>query len=104
MIERYEFINGSVATFDNEQNLVSFNGKDIYKIKGQMKSISFMNKKNELDGVVIKTKDVWGRIQYIVITPNIQKLRKSPKTCFNIIPTLEKDKKDRIEKMEAIIL
>ena len=104
MIERYEFNNGTITTFDNEQNLVSFNGKDIYKLKGSMKSVSFMNKKNELDGVVIKAKDIWNRVQYIVINENEIYMRKSIIKCFDIIPTLEKDKKDRIERVEAIVL
>ena len=69
MIERYEFNNGTITTFDNEQNVVSFKGKDIYKLKGSMKSVSFMNKKNELDGVVIKAKDVFHfhLLQYIEV-------------------------------------
>lgn len=104
MIERYEFNNGTITTFDNEQNLVSFKGKDIYKLKGSMKSVSFMNKKNELDGVVIKVKDVWNRVQYIIINENEIHMRKSIIKCFDIIPTLEKDKKDRIERVEAIVL
>lgn len=102
MLERFEFKNGTIATFDNEQNLVSYNGKDIYKLKGQMKSISFRNKKNELDGVIIKTKDVWGRMQYIVIGENEIYLRKCVGTCLKIIPTLEKDKNTRIKELENL--
>lgn len=102
MLERFEFKNGTIATFDNEQNLVSYNGKDIYKLKGQMKSISFRNKKNKLDGVIIKTKDVWGRMQYIVIGENEIHLRKCVGTCLKIIPTLEKDKNTRIKELENL--
>ena len=104
MVERYEFKNGTIATFDNEQNLVSYNGKDIYKLKGQMKSISFRNKKNELDGVIIKIKDVWGRIQCIVINENEIHLRKCVGTCLKIIPTLEKDKNIRTKLVDDLKL
>ena len=104
MLERFEFKNGTIATFDNEQNLVSYNGKDIYKLKGQMKSISFRNKKNELDGVIIKTKDAWGRMQYIVIGENEIHLRKCVGKCLEIIPTLEKDKSVRTKLVDDLKL
>ena len=104
MVERYEFNNKNFATFDTEQNLVSFNGKEIYKLKGQMKSISFRNKKNELDGIIIKTKDVWGRTQYIVINENEIHLRKCVGTCLKIIPTLEKDKNIRTKLVNDLKL
>ena len=104
MLERFDFKNGTIATFDTEQNLVSFNEKDVYKLKGQMKSISFRNKKNELDGVIIKTKDVWGRTKYIVINENEIHLRKCVGTCLKIIPTLEKDKSIRTKMVDDLKL
>lgn len=102
MLERYEFKNGTIATFDNEQNLVSYNGKDIYKLKGQIKSISFKNKKDELDGVVLKCKDLWGSLHYIAINQTEYRIRKSPIKCLEIIPTLEKDKSKRVCEIEEL--
>lgn len=104
MIERFEFKNNTISTFDTEQNLVSYNGKEIWKLKGLMKSVCFRNKKNELDGVVIKVKDNWWRIFYLVISSEKVCMRKSLIKCFELIPTLEKDKRSRIKKVEGLKL
>ena len=102
MIERYEFNNGNVATFNTESILIEFNNKPIYKLKGLGKSVEFRNKKNELDGVVIKTKDHWNRSHYIVITEDGCHTRKCIGKCLELIPTLEKDKKERTRKIEEV--
>ena len=96
MIEKFEFKNGTVVTFDLCKNLISFNNKPKYHLKGSMKFILFKNKKFELDGIIFKTKDVWGRICFIVINENDIHLRKSINKCLDFIPTLENDKKKRI--------
>ena len=104
MIERFEFNNGTIATYDNSERFVSYNGKDKYKFNGVGKSIVFKNKKGELDGVIVKFKDHWNRINHIVITSDVILLRKSSIRCFNLIPTLEKDKATRTKLVESVIL
>lgn len=104
MIERFEFENKNIITFDNEENIVSLNGKNIYRLKGTMKAMPFYNKKNTLDGIIIKARDIWNNIHFIAISSEIRKIRKSPIKCFEIIPTLEKDKSERIEKVENLKL
>ena len=104
MLERYEFSNGTLATFNTEENLISFNGKDRYRIKGLMRSVLFRNKKNELDGVVIKAKDSHSKFHYFAINSEKVCMRRSLSKCFELIPTLEKDKRGRIKKVEDLKL
>ena len=104
MLERYEFKNGAIVIYDNSEKIVSYNGKNKYKFNGVGKSIIFKNKKDELDGIIIKFKDHWNRVNHIVITSDIILMRKSSIRCFNLIPTLEKDKKIRIEQVENVKL
>ena len=66
------------------------------------KAINFYNKKGELDGCIIKVKNQFNMNYYIVINSEKTFLRDSSIKCFELIPTLQKDKSTRIKELEKL--
>jgi hypothetical protein len=103
------FPNGNKIKFECENcnsysdiKTVTYNDKKVRSFKGVCKAINFYNKKNELDGCVIKVKNEFNMIYYIVVNSEKTFLRDSAIKCFELISTLEKDKKKRIKELEDL--
>jgi len=103
------FPNGNKIKFECENcnsysdvKTVTYNDKKVRSFKGVCKAINFYNKKNELDGCVIKVKNQFNKHYHIVINSEKSFLRISGKKCFELIPTLEKDKSTRIKELEEL--
>lgn len=109
MNNEFTFPNGNKMKFECE-NCISFsdvktviyNDKKVRSFKGACKAINFYNKKNELDGCVIKVKNEFNMIYYIVVNSEKTFLRDSAIKCFELIPTLQKDKSMRIKELEKL--
>lgn len=107
----FKFSNGNEVEFEWENcsshsdvKTVIYNKKKVRSFKGKCKAFMFDNKKGELDGIVIKVKNKFGKIYYIVINEQKTYIKFCPIKCFELIPTLEKDKKARINSIENLIL
>ena len=103
------FPNGNKIKFECENcnsysdvKTVIYNDKKVRLFKGVCKAINFYNKKNELDGCVIKVKNQFNVNYYIVINSEKIFLRIGGRKCFELIPTLEKDKSTRIKELEEL--
>ena len=103
------FPNGNKIKFECENcnsysdvKTVIYNDKKVGLFKGVCKAINFYNKKNELDGCVIKVKNQFNVNYYIVINSEKIFLRIGGRKCFELIPTLEKDKSTRIKELEEL--
>lgn len=105
----FTFPNGNKIKFECENcnsyadvKTVIYNDKKVRSFKGVCKAINFYNKKNELDGCVIKVKNQFNVNYYIVINSEKTFLRIGGRKCFELIPTLQKDKSIRIKKLEDL--
>ena len=105
----FTFPNGNKIKFECENcnsysdvKTVIYNDKKVRSFKGICKAINFYNKKNELDGCVIKVKNQFNVNYYIVINSEKTFLRDSSIKCFELIPTLQKDKSIRIKELEEL--
>lgn len=105
----FTFPNGNKIKFECENcnsysdaKNVYYNDKKVRSFKGVCKAINFYNKKNELDGCVIKVKNEFNMIYYITVNSEKTFLRDSAIKCFELIQTLEKDKKKRIKELEDL--
>ena len=105
----FTFPNGNKIKFECENcnsysdvKTVIYNDKKVRSFKGVCKAINFYNKKNELDGCVIKVKNQFNVNYYIVVNSEKTFLRIGGRKCFELIPTLEKDKSTRIKELEEL--
>ena len=105
----FTFPNGNKIKFECENcnsysdvKTVIYNDKKVRSFKGVCKAMNFYNKKNELDGCVIKVKNGFNIIHYIAINSEKTFLRDSSIKCFELIPTLQKDKSIRIKELEEL--
>jgi hypothetical protein len=105
----FVFPNGNKIKFECENcnsysdvKIVYYNDKKVRSFNGVCKAINFYNKKNELDGCVIKVKNNFNKHYYIVVNPEKTFLRIGGRKCFELIPTLEKDKSTRIKELEKL--
>lgn len=105
----FTFPNGNKIKFECENcnsysdvKIVYYNDKKVRLFKGVCKAINFYNKKNELDGCVIKVKNQFNVNYYIVINSEKTFLRIGGRKCFELIPTLQKDKSIRIKELEDL--
>ena len=105
----FVFPNGNKIKFECENcnsysdvKTVIYNDKKVRSLKGVCKAINFYNKKGELDGCVIKVKNGFNIIHYIAINSEKTFLRKGIGKCFELIPTLQKDKSTRIKELEKL--
>ena len=103
------FPNGNKVKFEcdncNSQSdvkTVIYNDKKVRSFKGVCKAMNFYNKKDELDGIVIKVKNQFNKNYYIVINSEKTYLRIGARKCFELISSLEKDKKTRVESLEEL--
>lgn len=76
--------------------------KEVRYFKGTCKAMNFYNINDELDGCVIKVKNEFDMIYYIVVNSEKTFLRDSPIKCFELIRTLENDKDTRIKAIEEL--
>ena len=109
IINEFTFPNGNKIKFecDNCQSyddvkFVYYNDKKVRSFNGICKTINFYNKKNELDGCVIKVKNEYNEQYYIIVNSEKTFLRKGIGKCFELIPTLQKDKSTRIKELEKL--
>ena len=105
----FAFPNGNKIKFEcnncqsyDDVKIVYYNDKKVRSFNGVCKAINFCNKKNDLDGCVIKVKNEFNMIYYIAVNSEKTFLRDSAIKCFELIPTLEKDKKKRIKELEEL--
>ena len=109
MNNEFTFPNGNKIKFECENcnsysdvKTVIYNDKKVRSFNGICKAMNFYNKKNELDGCVIKVKNGFNMIYYIAINSEKTFLRDSSIKCFELIPTLQKDKSTRIKELEEL--
>ena len=105
----FVFPNGNKMKFECENcnsysdvKTVYYNDKKVRSFNGVCKAMNFYNKKNELDGCVIKVKNKFNKGYYIVINSEKTFLRIGGRKCFELIPTLQKDKNTRIKELEDL--
>ena len=105
----FTFPNGNKIKFEcnncqsyDDIKTVIYNDKKVRSFNGICKAMNFYNKKNELDGCVIKIKNGFNMIYYIVVNSEKIFLRKGIGKCFELIPTLQKDKSTRIKELEKL--
>lgn len=105
----FTFPNGNKIKFEcencnsySDMKVVYYNDKKVRSFNGICKAINFYNKKGELDGCVIKVKNNFNKYYYIVINSEKSFLRIGGRKCFELIPTLEKDKSTRIKELEEL--
>ena len=105
----FVFPNGNKIKFECENcnsysnvKIVYYNDKKVRSFKGVCKAMNFHNKKDELDGCVIKVKNGFNMIYYIVVNSEKTFFRNSSIKCFELIPTLQKDKSIRIKELEEL--
>ena len=105
----FVFPNGNKIKFEcnnyqsyDDVKTVIYNDKKVRSFNGICKATNFYNKKNELDGCVIKVKNGFNMIYYIAINSEKTFLRDSSIKCFELIPTLQKDKSTRIKELEEL--
>ena len=103
------FPNGNKIKFECENcnsysdvKVVYYNDKKVRSFNGVCKAINFYNKKGELDGCIIKVKNQFNVNYYIVINSEKTFLRIGGRKCFELIPTLQKDKSTRIKELEEL--
>ena len=104
-LEEFTFTNGNKFKLKYEDNgiyTLIYSDKEVRSFKGLCKAMNFYNKKGELDGCVIKVKNEFNITYYIVVNSEKTFLRDSAIKCFELIPTLEKDKKKRIKEIEEL--
>ena len=82
--------------------IVYYNDKKVRSFNGVCKAMNFHNKKDELDGCVIKVKNEYNEQYYIIVNSEKTFLRKGIGKCFELIPTLQKDKSTRIKELEKL--
>lgn len=109
MTNEFTFPNGNKIKFEwencqsyDDAKVVYYNDKKVRSFKGVCKAINFYNKKNELDGCVIKVKNEYNEQYYIIVNSEKTFLRKGIGKCFELIPTLQKDKSTRIKELEKL--
>lgn len=109
MNNEFTFPNGNKIKFEcnncqsnDDIKTVIYNDKKVRSFNGVCKAINFYNKKGELDGCVIKVKNGFNMIYYIAINSEKTFLRDSSIKCFELIPTLQKDKSIRIKELEEL--
>lgn len=105
----FKFSNNNKFSFECENcnsysdvKTVFYNDKKVRSFKGSCKAMNFYNKKGELDGCIIKIKNLFNRVYFIVINAEKTYFRLSSIKCFDLIPTLEKDKKTRCNSLEEL--
>ena len=105
----FTFSNGNKIKFEcnncqsyDDVKVVYYNDKKVRSFNGVCKAINFYNKKNELDGCVIKVKNNFNKHYYIVVNSEKTFLRIGGRKCFELIPTLEKDNSTRIKELEEL--
>ena len=105
----FVFPNGNKIKFECENcnsysnvKIVYYNDEKVRSFNGVCKTMNFHNKKGELDGCVIKVKNGFNMIYYIAINSEKTFLRDSSIKCFELIPTLQKDKSIRIKELEEL--
>ena len=98
IINEFTFSNGNKIKFecDNCQSyddvkVVYYNDKKVRSFKGVCKAMNFYNKKNE-----------YNEQYYIIVNSEKTFLRKGIGKCFELIPTLQKDKSTRIKELEKL--
>lgn len=96
---KFECNNGQ--SYDDVKTVI-YNDKKVRSFNGICKATNFYNKKNELDGCVIKVKNEFNMIYYIAVNSEKTFLRDSAIKCFELIPTLQKDKSTRIKELEKL--
>lgn len=109
MNNEFTFPNGNKIKFECENcnsyfdvKTVIYNDKKVRSFNGVCKAMNFHNKKGELDGCVIKVKNEYNEQYYIIINSEKTFLRKGIGKCFELIPTLQKDKSTRIKELEKL--
>ena len=109
IINEFTFSNGNKIKFEcdnchsyDDVKVVYYNDKKVRSFKGVCKVINFYNKKGELDGCVIKVKNEYNEQYYIIVNSEKTFLRKGIGKCFELIPTLQKDKSTRIKELEKL--
>jgi hypothetical protein len=102
-VNNFKFPNGESVVFElgNCNSLldlkkIHFYGKTKW-FKGSCKAMVFKNKHDDLDGIVLKIKNNFGKIYYLAVNQEKVYLRMSVSKCFELIPTLKKDKSLRIK-------
>lgn len=98
---KMKFVCENCNSYSNVKT-VYYNDKKVRSFNGVCKAMNFYNKKNELDGCVIKVKNKFNKGYYIVVNSEKTFLRIGGRKCFELIPTLEKDKKSRVESIENL--
>ena len=105
----FVFPNGNKIKFECENcnsysnvKIVYYNDEKVRSFNGVCKAMNFHNKKGELDGCVIKVKNEFNMIYYIVVNSEKTFSRNSSIKCFELIPTLQKDKSTRIKELEKL--
>ena len=108
-VNEFTFLNGNKIKFEcnncqsyDDVKTVLYNDKKVRSFKGVCKAINFYNKKGELDGCVIKVKNQFNVNYYIVVNSEKTFLRIGGRKCFELIPTLQKDKSTRIKELEDL--
>ena len=91
--DTFIFPNGNKVEFEWENSYsdiktVIYNGKKVRSFNGVCKAQAFFNKKDELDGIVINNQKTY--------------LRLGGRKCFELIPSLEKDKRERSITLEEL--
>lgn len=109
IINEFTFSNGNKIKFEcdncqsyDDMKVVYYNDKKVRSFKGVCKAMNFHNKKGELDGCVIKVKNEYNEQYYIIVNSEKTFLRKGIGKCFELIPTLQKDKSTRIKELEKL--
>ena len=105
--DTFIFPNGNKVEFEWENSYsdiktVIYNGKKVRSFNGVCKAQAFFNKKDELDGIVIKVKNKFNKCYYIVLNNQKTYLRLGGRKCFELIPSLEKDKRERSITLEEL--
>ena len=103
------FPNGNKIKFEcnncqsyDDVKVVYYNDKKVRSFNGVCKAMNLYNKKNELDGCLIKVKNNFNKHYYIIVNSEKSFLRIGGRKCFELIPTLEKDKSTRIKELEEL--
>ena len=98
---KIKFECNNCQSYDDVKTVI-YNDKKVRSFNGVCKAINFYNKKGELDGCVIKVKNNFNKHYYIVINSEKTFVRDSSIKCFELIPTLQKDKSTRIKELEKL--
>lgn len=109
MNNEFTFPNGNKIKFEckncnsySDVKTVIYNDEKVRSLNGVCKVMNFHNKKGELDGCVIKVKNEYNEQYYIIVNSEKTFLRKGIGKCFELIPTLQKDKSTRIKELEKL--